>query len=74
MVSMLSASDARPISRSERFSCITRLISQRSENGASASAKPRLARSSTASPAHTSLSRSSSTGTGGSDAGLRAGP
>ena len=69
MVSRLSASEATPISRSERFSCSTRPNSQRSENGASASAKPRLARSSTASPAHTSLSRSSSTGTGGSAAG-----
>ena len=67
MVRMLSASDATPISRSERFSCITRPNSQRSENGASVSAKPRLARSNTASPVHTSLSRSSSTGTAGSD-------
>ena len=74
MVRMLSASEAMPISRSERFSCITRPISQRSENGASASAKPRLARSSTASPAHTSLSRSSSTGTGASAVGTRSGP
>ena len=37
MVSMLSASDAMPMSRSERFSCITRPNSQRSENGASVS-------------------------------------
>ena len=66
---MLSANEATPISRSERFSCSTRPNSQRSENGASVSAKPRLARSSTASPPHTSLSRSSSTGTGGSAAG-----
>ena len=68
---MLSPRDARPISRSERFSSITTLISQRSENGASASVKPRLARISTASPDHTSLSRSSSTGTGASDSGPR---
>ena len=70
MVSMLSENEARPISRSERFSSITRLSSQRRENGVSASAYPRLARSSTASPAQSWLSRSSSTATGASDAGL----
>ena len=37
MVNRLNANEATPMSRSERFSCITRPSSQRSENGASVS-------------------------------------
>ena len=58
-----------PTSRSERCSCMTSWTSQCNENGASTSAWPRLARSRTTSPLQTSASRSSSTGTAGSEVG-----
>ncbi len=54
------------MSRSDRRSFPTREISQLRLNGASDSAMPRLARTSTTSPDHTCASRISSTATAGS--------
>ena len=74
IASALSVIDAMQTSRIARFSKNTRLISQLSENGLSASAIARNARISSTSPLHASAIRSSSTGTGSapeSAAGLR---
>ena len=63
IVSALSVMEAMLISRSDRFSCATRPMSQRSENGLSSSASPRMRRISSTSPPQAWASRSSSTAT-----------